>query len=103
MSAHYENFVMSRKVALTHFAGIAFFSVCMTITDLNWVARSALIPWTFWLAIHYWYLEGSSSFFKPLLQRFYRKIAANEIFYASLSFSEARELSIRDYLRITKE
>jgi len=36
----------------------------------------------------YMYLEGRKSFFKPLLARFYRRIAANEIYNFEVFYHE---------------
>lgn len=50
----------------------------------------------------YMYLEGRKSFFKPLLQRFYRRVAANEIYNFEVFYHENIENKLRELLRISK-
>jgi truncated hemoglobin YjbI len=48
------------------------------------------------------YLEGRKSFFKPLLQRFYRRVAMNEIYNFEVFYHENIENKLRELLRISK-
>lgn len=50
----------------------------------------------------YFYLEGRKSFFKPLLARFYRRVAMNEMFQIEVFYQESMELKIRDLLSSAK-
>lgn len=50
----------------------------------------------------YIYVEGKNSMFKPLLQRFYRRAAANEIFTMEAFYHENIENKLRNLMRITK-
>jgi len=102
VSAHYENFLMSRKYAFIYFGGIAVISFAMSVVDMAWIARSALIPWCMWGGFYYFIFEGKKSVLKPLLVRFYKKIAANEMHNANVSWHENMEIKIRKQLRKTK-
>jgi len=51
----------------------------------------------------YFYLEGRKSIFKPLLMRFYRKIAANECHNFDIYYHENIENKVRDLIRISKK
>jgi hypothetical protein len=102
VSPHYENFAMSRKYALIYFGGIfALMLACNTI-DIQWIAKSTLPPFFFWLSLHYFYLEGRKSVFKPLLMRFYRRVAANEIYNFHVFYHENIEVKMRQLIRVTK-
>lgn len=50
----------------------------------------------------YFFVEGKNSMFKPLLQRFYRRAAANEIFTMEAFYHENIENKLRNLMRITK-
>lgn len=80
VSPHYENFLVARKYLLLTFGGLVVIGTAAETTDLNWIARSSFLPFLFWMQIMYFYLEGRKSWFKPLLVRFYRRVAMNEIF-----------------------
>jgi hypothetical protein len=102
VSPHYENFLVARKYLLLWFGGLLFISAAAGTTDLNWVAKSSYLPFLFWMQIMYFYLEGRKSFFKPLLARFYRRVAMNEIFQIETFYQESMELKIRDLLDAAK-
>jgi hypothetical protein len=80
VSPHYENFLVARKYLILWFGGLLLIAAQAGTTDLNWIAKSSYLPFLFWMQIMYFYLEGRKSFFKPLLARFYRRVAMNEIF-----------------------
>jgi hypothetical protein len=80
VSPHYENFLVARKYLLLTYAGLFLIGLCIGTTDLNWIARSSFLPFLFWMQIMWFYLEGRKSWMKPLLARFYRRVAMNEMF-----------------------
>jgi len=86
---------MSRKVAFVYFIGIGVISFMISVVDLHWMAKSALIPWCFWIGFHYFFLEGRKSVIKPFLQRFYRRVAANEMYNIKSSWHENVEIRVR--------
>jgi len=87
---------------LIYFGGIfALMAACNTI-DIQWIAKSTLPPFFFWMSLHYFYLEGRKSMFKPLLMRFYRRVAANEIYNFHVFYQENIEVKIRQLIRVTK-
>jgi len=102
VSAHYENFLMSRKYAMIFWAGLLALTVGVGTLDLHWIAKSSLFPWIFWFQLMYFFLEWRKSLFKPLLVRFYRRVAANEVYNFEVFYHENIELKIRDLISITK-
>lgn len=102
VSAHYENFMVARKFALIFWAGIFALGVGVTTVDLHWIAKSSALPFLFWMQMMYIYMEGRKSFFKPLLVRFYRRVAANEVYNFEVFYHENIENKIRDLLRNAK-
>jgi len=54
------------------------------------------------MQIMYFYIEGRKSFLKPLLVRFYRRAAANEMHTLETFYHENIENKLRELLRITK-
>lgn len=79
VSPHYENFMMSRKYALTFWGGTFFLVFCVNMTDLHWMARAMLFPWIVSFGYLYFFLEARKSLVKPLLSRFYKRIMMNEV------------------------
>jgi len=102
VSPHYENFMMSRKYALIFWGGLLFLSFGAGTLDLHWIAKSALFPWIFWFQLMYFFLEWRKSLFKPLLARFYRRIAANECYNFEVFYHENIELKMRELIMLTK-
>ncbi|KAL4504177.1 hypothetical protein ABPG72_021015 [Tetrahymena utriculariae] len=102
VSPHYESFAMSRKFLLTFWGGFFVLNFGMATVDLNWIMKSTYIPWIFWFQLMYFFVEGKNSMFKPLLQRFYRRAAANEIFTMEAFYHENIENKLRNLMRITK-
>jgi len=70
--------------------------------DLNWIAKSSLIPIVFYTSYLYFYIEGRKNFLKPLLVRFYRRAAANEIFLFETYYHENIENKVREKMQVTK-
>eukprot|EP01016_Furgasonia_blochmanni_P020168 TRINITY_DN224_c0_g1_i14.p3 TRINITY_DN224_c0_g1~~TRINITY_DN224_c0_g1_i14.p3 ORF type:complete len:239 (-),score=112.71 TRINITY_DN224_c0_g1_i14:360-1076(-) len=54
------------------------------------------------MQLHYFYLEARKSLFKPLLVRWYRRVAANEIYNLEVFYHENIELKVRELIRVTK-
>jgi len=102
VSPHYENFLMSRKYAMAFWAGLLALSLGSATLDLHWIAQSALFPFVFWMQLMYFFLEWRKSLFKPLLVRFYRRVAANELYNFEVFYHENIELKIRELLAMTK-
>jgi len=72
--------MVSRKYLMIFWFGFFVMNAGAATIDLNWMMKSSLIPWIFWFQMMYWYMEGKNSSLKPLLVRFYRRAAANEIY-----------------------
>lgn len=102
VSPHYENFLMSRKYAFIFLGGFLFLSFGAGTLDLHWIAKSSLYPWIFWFQLMYFFLEWRKSLFKPLLVRFYRRIAANECYNFEVFYHENIELKMRELIMLTK-
>jgi hypothetical protein len=49
VSPHYENFLVARKFLVGTYAGVFLLAFAAGTTDLNWVAKSSLIPFIFWM------------------------------------------------------
>jgi len=103
VSPHYENFAMSRKYAIIFFGGVITLMIGISTTDISWFAKSSFIPFVFWMQLHYIFLEGRKSFFKPLLVRFYRRVAAVDMYNFDLFYHENMEVSVREQMRTAKE
>lgn len=103
VSAHYENYLVSRKYLMIFFGGVFALSFGAATLDLHWMAKSALLPWAFWFALQYFYLELRKSFFKPLLMRWYRRVSANECYNFDVYYNDNIELKVRDLIRISKD
>ena len=67
--------------------------------DLHWIAKNSLIPFFYWMAVMYFYSEGRKSIFKPILMRFYMKIAANECHNFDVYYHENVEHRVRELVR----
>jgi len=102
VSPHYENFMVARKWALIFWGGLSVLCFGTSTLDMHWIMKSSLLPFVFWIQIMYFYLEARKSFFKPLLNRFYRRVAANEIYNFEVFYHENIEVRIRELLRVTK-
>lgn len=50
----------------------------------------------------YFYIEGRKSMIKPLLSRFYRRVAANEIHNFEVFYHENIENKLRDMIRVAR-
>jgi len=94
--------MVARKFALTFWAGLAVLGVGVSTVDLHWIMKSSFLPFFFWMQIMYIYLEGRKSFFKPLLVRFYRRVASNEIYNFEVFYHENVENKLRELIRISK-
>lgn len=102
VSPHYENFLVARKYLMLTYGGLIVLGFMAGTTNLSWIAKSSFIPFLFWMQIMYFYLEGRKSFMKPLLARFYRRVADNEIFQLDAFYQENMELKIRSLLKQAK-
>jgi len=102
VSPHYENFMMSRKYALTFWGGLGVLIFMMTTADLHWMARSLIFPWTIYFFYLYWFLEGRKSLVKPLLGLFYRRIFNNEVKNLETYYNENIETKVRSMMAIAK-
>jgi len=94
--------MVARKFAIGFWAGLAFLSLGVATVDIHWIMKSSFIPFFFWMQIMYFYLEGRKSFFKPLLVRFYRRIAANEMYNFEVFYHENMENKLRELIRISR-
>lgn len=102
VSPHYENFAMSRKYALTFWAGTAFLLFCVRTPDISWIARSMFYPWVITFAYLYFYLEARKSMVKPLLSRFYVRIFMHEAITLDTYYHENIEARVRSLMAIAK-
>jgi hypothetical protein len=88
VSPHYENFMMSRKVALTIF-GIFGFSAFFSVPgSLSYALDYAMVPSLYFITLMYFTLEGRKSTLLPLLNRFYSYSAFNEVRTLYANFQE---------------
>lgn len=94
--------MVARKYLILTYAGLIGIGVLAGTSNLHWMAKSSFIPFLFWMQIMYFYLEGRKSFMKPLLARFYRRVAENEIFQLDEFYHENMERKIRTLLRQAK-
>ncbi|CAK81876.1 unnamed protein product (macronuclear) [Paramecium tetraurelia] len=102
VSPHYENFLVARKYLLLTYGGLIVIGFAAGTTNLHWIAKSSFLPFLFWMQIMYFYLEGRKSFMKPLLARFYRRVAGNECFQLDQYYHENMQLKIRTLLEAAK-
>jgi hypothetical protein len=58
VSPHYESFLASRKWAIGFWATSITLAYVGSSVDFHWVARSCIIPFTFYATSFYWILEG---------------------------------------------
>jgi len=79
VSAHYENFAMSRKYALTLWGGLFVLSYVATHQDVGHLATSLMIPYMFWFGLFYFALEAKKSLIKPFQTEFYIRVANQEL------------------------
>jgi hypothetical protein len=93
---------MSRKYAMIFWAGLLTLSFGVGTMDLHWIAKSSFFPFVFWFQIMYFFLEWRKSLFKPLLARFYRRVAANDLYNFEVFYHENVELRIRELMNLSK-
>lgn len=67
VSPHYENFMVSRKYAISFVTTMGVLSFAVGTYDLHWVLKSCYMPIITWVACLYIVIEGRKSWFKPLL------------------------------------
>lgn len=73
VSPHYENFGMSRRVALT-FVGVVIVNNFLKIPgNFKYAIDSAFPPFLLFTYLFYFYLEGRKTILLPLLNRFYNQ------------------------------
>lgn len=94
--------MMSRKWSLGLFGGLGLLSFGYGSVDLHWIAKNSFLPFLYWMTVMWFYLEGRRSVFKPMLMRFYRKIAANECQNFETYYHENVETRVRDLIRTSK-
>ena len=64
VSPHYESFLFSRKWAIGFWTvGFSLSFIAKTV-DFHWIAKSAILPWAFWISLWYWTFEGRKSILK---------------------------------------
>lgn len=102
VSPHYENFLVSRKYLMAFWSAFFALNFAAATVDLNWLAKSSLIPIIMYTSYLYFYIEGRKAFMKPLLVRFYRRAAANECFMFETYYHENIENKLRENIRITQ-
>lgn len=64
--------------------------------------RSGTHAWVFYYSYTYFYLEGKKYFLMPMLTRFYRKLAAMEIYNMEIYWAENVEARVRNLISIAK-
>jgi len=102
VSPHYENFMMSRKYALTFWGGLLVLVTMMSTADLGWMARSMVFPWLIYFFYLYWCLEGRKSLVKPMLGGFYTRIFQNEVKNLEIYYNENIEARVRELMAVAK-
>lgn len=103
VSPHYENFMTARKFLIVLWGGFFALGFGVSTVDLHWIAMSSFIPFIFWMQLQYFYIEGRKSLLKPLLVRFYRRVAANEIYYFETFYHENIENRVREKMEIARK
>lgn len=88
VSPHYENFLTSRKYLMAFWAVFLVVNIGASTVDLNWMMRSSMLPIVLYFSYLYFYIEGRKSLLKPLLVRFYRRAAANEMYLFETYYHE---------------
>lgn len=103
VSPHYENFGMSRRVAITFWA--VSLGVCMIEHSGDFTAAiySAYMPFVHIIACLYIYLEGRKCLILPLLNRFYGHVVNNEISFVLSNFGENMHSNFRAREAIARE
>lgn len=79
VSPHYENFLFSRRWAVSITAVLGGMAYGSTILDFGWIMASSFIPFLFYATLYYFFLEGRKTMFFPLQNKWYNAIAENEI------------------------
>lgn len=103
VSPHYENFLVSRKYTISFISTLAFLSFAVGTYDLHWLLKSTYLPIITWVTCLYMVMEGRKSWFKPLLVRFYRRVAANECYNIESYYHENMQHQINKLLKESKE
>jgi hypothetical protein len=103
VSAHYENFGMSRRVAITFWAAALSVSCLDANADIINALTSAFESFGFYAMILYTYLEGRKSIALPLLNRFYGHTFRNEITGLYTNFQEDMFAQFRKREAIARE
>jgi hypothetical protein len=98
VSPHYENFLVSRKYATAFLGTMGILSFAIGTYDLHWVVKSTFLPIVTWTGVMYLTMEGRKSWFKPLLVRFYRRVAMNEMYNIQSFYSDNVQYQVNQHL-----
>jgi hypothetical protein len=63
VSPHYENFLFSRRWAISIFGVLFGMSYGSTMMDFGWIMSSTFIPFIFYAILYYFFLEGRKTMF----------------------------------------
>lgn len=103
MSPHYESFLASRKWAIGFWATSISLAYVGSSVDFHWVARSCIIPFTFYATSFYWILEGRKHIVKPLFSRWYRTLAHHDLSNFQAYYKDMMRLNVKKNLETARE
>ena len=103
VSAHYENFAMSRKYAIAMWGGLAAMTYFSTHRDFHMFAAGLFVPYFFWFGVFYFALEAKKSLIKPFQTTFYSRIAQHEFCTMLSYFNDHMRVFVQDRLAEANE
>ena len=102
VSGHYENFGMARREALVFWAGYFTMLFIGSTPDFHYFAQAGSAGWVFAFGYLYFWTEGKKAVAMPILNRFYRKIAAMEMDNLDHYYAENVESRVRNLMATAK-
>lgn len=103
VSPHYESFLASRKWAIGFWTTLVGLSFVAGTVDLHWVAKSTIIPFTFWMTSFYWTFEGRKSIVKPMYHRWYRALSHHDINQFHAYYKDTMRVKVRQQVEVARE
>lgn len=103
VSPHYESFLASRKWALGFWGTSLTLAYVGSTVDFHWVARSCIIPFTFYATSFYWILEGRKHIIKPLFSRWYRTLAFHDLSNFQVYYKDMMRINVKKQIATARE
>jgi len=103
VSPHYENFGMSRKIALTFWGVTLGIYFVKASGDIHYALYSAYQPFMVFAGTFYVFMEAKKVTLLPLLNRFYWHAEHNETLHLLSSFQENMHSVFRERESIARE